>query len=233
MDEPGRHRRAGHVGDQLPAPLHRDVLEDHQVNGQRPQPRADRQRRVRHARRARRDMRLPAGALAPHAGRAGPAPQTASRDLFLLKGPGDAQVSGVRQVAAARAGALRVMILGPVRDLPASSTRPGCPAASPASFAARSAARRCCRGGRASPAGHPTLGGIEEFPLFRDAARARGLQLLPQVSDQRLSAAICSACCRISASRGSAGSSGASLTNSNHPAARTARRPGTPAAAEP
>ena len=38
MDEPVRHGGAGHVGDQLPAPLHRDMLEDDQVNGQGPQP---------------------------------------------------------------------------------------------------------------------------------------------------------------------------------------------------
>ena len=59
MDEPGRDRRAGHVADQVPAPLDRHVLEDDQVNGQGAQVRAHRDRRVRHARRAGRQV-LPA-----------------------------------------------------------------------------------------------------------------------------------------------------------------------------
>src|SRR6266851_5171844 len=46
-----------------PAPLHRDMLENHQVHRQRTEPGAGRQRGVRHARRARRHVRLPAGAL--------------------------------------------------------------------------------------------------------------------------------------------------------------------------
>ena len=40
---------AGHVGDQLPAPLHRDMLEDHLVNRQRAQARPDGQGGARHA----------------------------------------------------------------------------------------------------------------------------------------------------------------------------------------
>ena len=64
VDEPGGHVRAGHVGEQLPAPLHRHVLEDQQVDGQRPQPRADRDRGVRDAGRAGRHVGLPARAPA-------------------------------------------------------------------------------------------------------------------------------------------------------------------------
>jgi ABC transporter len=66
MDEPLRHDGAGHVGDQLPAPLHRDMLEDHQVNRQRTQARPDGQGGVRHGCRARRDMHPAAGASITH-----------------------------------------------------------------------------------------------------------------------------------------------------------------------
>ena len=52
---------AGQVGDQL-RPLDRDVLEDRQVDRHRRQAGADRQRRVRHPGRARRDVDPPAGA---------------------------------------------------------------------------------------------------------------------------------------------------------------------------
>jgi len=62
MDEPGRHCGACDIGDQVPAPLHRDMLEDDQVYSQRTQPRPDGQRHVRHARRVRRDMLPAAGA---------------------------------------------------------------------------------------------------------------------------------------------------------------------------
>jgi hypothetical protein len=62
MDEPIGHHSAGDVGDQLPTPLHGNMLEDHQVNRQGTQPRSDGQRGVRHPRRARRDMLPPAGA---------------------------------------------------------------------------------------------------------------------------------------------------------------------------
>jgi hypothetical protein len=44
MDEPAGHHSAGDVGDQLPAPLHRHMLEDDQVNGQGTQPRPGGQR---------------------------------------------------------------------------------------------------------------------------------------------------------------------------------------------
>ena len=117
MDEPIGHGSAGDVGDQLPAPLHGNMLEDDQVNRQGTQPRPDGQRRIRHARRAGRGMGPAAGApglvqvvLHPLRRR--------GRDLLLLIGPGNPQVSGTGQATAARAGALGMVILGPVRDLP-------------------------------------------------------------------------------------------------------------------
>jgi len=100
MDEPIGHRRAGDVGDQLPAPLHGNMLEDDQVHRQGTQPRPDRQRRIRHARRAGRGMYPAAGApglvqvvLHPLRRR--------SRDLLLLIRPGNPQVIGIGQVTAA------------------------------------------------------------------------------------------------------------------------------------
>ena len=117
MDEPVRDGGAGDVGDQLPGPLHRHVLEDHQVNGQGTQPRPDRQSRIRHARRARRDMR-PA-ASAPYLVQVVLDPlRRHRRGLLLLIRPGDAQVNGICQIAAARTRARGEMVLGPVRDLP-------------------------------------------------------------------------------------------------------------------
>jgi len=117
MDEPVGYGSTGDIGDQLPAPLHRDMLEDDQVNSQGPQPRPDGQRGIRDARRPGRDMRPAAGTpglvqvvLDPLRRR--------QRDLLLLIRPGNPQVSGIRQVTAAGAGTLGMVILGPVRDLP-------------------------------------------------------------------------------------------------------------------
>jgi hypothetical protein len=122
MDEPVRDDGAGHIGDQLTAPLHRDMLEDDQVDRQGAQPRTNGQGGIRHAGRAGRDMRPPARAL--------PLVQVVlhplrrrGRDLLLLERPGDPQVSGICQVTAARAAARRIVVLDPVRDLP----RHGCP----------------------------------------------------------------------------------------------------------
>ncbi len=117
MDEPLRDGGAGHVGQQLPAPLYRHMLENHQVNRQRPQPGPNRQRGIRHARRPQRDMRPPAGAPRPVQVMLNPL-RRRGRDLLLLIRPGIPQVSGICQVTAARAGTLREVILGPVRDLP-------------------------------------------------------------------------------------------------------------------
>ena len=105
MDEPVRHERAGHIGDQLPAPLHRHMLENHQVDGQDTQPRPDRQDRIRHARRAGRGLRPAAGALrlvqvVLHLLR------RRGRDLLLPERSRDAQVFRVRQVTAAEVPAV-------------------------------------------------------------------------------------------------------------------------------
>ena len=88
---------------------------------------------------------------------------------------------------------------------------PGLPGCFPRFFfSARSAARRCFRGGF-RPGRSSELGGIEEFPLFRDPARAAVSSCSRRSATTASSAAICSACAaiscacsRISASRGSA-----------------------------
>ena len=83
-------------------------------------------------------------------------------------------------------------------------------------FFARSAARRCFRGGL-RPGRSSELGGIEEFPLFRDLARSAAASCSRSSATTASSAAIRSACVsirsacvsircacsRISASRGS------------------------------
>jgi hypothetical protein len=87
------------------------------VNGQGPQSGPDGQGGIRDARRAGRGMHPAAGApglvqvvLHPLRRR--------GRDLLPLIRPGNPQVSGIRQVQAARARAPGMVILGPVRDLP-------------------------------------------------------------------------------------------------------------------
>jgi hypothetical protein len=184
MDEPVRYRSAGDVGDQLPAPLHRDMLEDDQLNGQCPQPGPDRQGGIRDARRAGRGMHPAAAApglmqivLHPLRRR--------SRDLLLLIRPGNPQVSGIGQVTAAGAGTPGMVILGPVRDL----SRHGRPRAArllPALLLSRPLSSAPLPPGR-FPARQVIRArrhrGIPAVP--RPRARRR-LQLLPQVSDHRL-----------------------------------------------
>ena len=219
MDEPGRHGGAGHVGDQLPAPLHRDMLEDDQVNGQGTQPRPDGQGRIRHARRAGRDMRPAAGAarlvqvvLDPLRRR--------HRDLLLLIRPRHAQVSGIRQVPAARALALRVMVLGPVRDLPRHRRTRAARLLPPLPLLLRPLRGPPLLPGILRPGRSSEDGGIEEFPLFRDPARSAAASRSRRSATSASSAAIRSACAAISASRGSADGSpggGASVTARNDP----------------
>ena len=184
MDEPIRHRSAGDVGDQLAAPLYGNMLEDDQVNGQGPQSGPDGQGGIRDARRAGRGMHPAAGApglvqvvLHPLRRR--------GRDLLLLIRPGNPQVSGTGQVTAARARALGMVILGPVRDLP----RHGCPRAArllpallllrplsgPSLLPRRLPARQVIRARRHR--------GVPAVP--RPRARRR-LQLLPKAGDRRL-----------------------------------------------
>src|SRR6266496_3600437 len=103
---------------------------------------------------------------------------------------------------------------------------PGLPGCFPRFFfSARSAARRCLLGGF-RPGRSSELGGIEEFPLFRDPARSAVPSCSRRPATTASSAAICSACAaiscacsRISASRGSSDGTpgGTSVTARNHP----------------
>jgi hypothetical protein len=184
VDEPLGHGSAGQVGDQLPAPLHRDMLENHQANRQCPQPGADGQRGIRHARRVRRDVRLPAGAFRAVQVVLHPL-RRRGRDLLLLKRAGNPQVSGLRQVPAARARALGIGVLGPVRDLPphrgtrAARLLPPLlllrPLRGTPLLPRRLAPRQVIRARRHR--------GVPAVPRPRPLRRG---QLLPQVSDHRL-----------------------------------------------
>jgi len=107
------------VGDQELRPLDRDVLEDRQVNGHRRQSRPDRQRRVRHLGRARGDMHPPARAPGLVQVMLVPGNRPRLRDVLLLIGTDDAQVSRVGYVQAAPAGTLREVIDDLVRLAPA------------------------------------------------------------------------------------------------------------------
>ena len=198
MDEPGRHLRPGGIADQLSAPLHRDMLEHHQVEGQGPQVRADRHRRVRHPRRAGRHVVPPAAAhrlvqvvLDPLRGRLG--------NLQLLERPGHARILRAGQVRAAPAPALREMIprvvrLGPAHRRPrrarllAPVPLPRLPLRGPPLFAGRLAARDVITRGRHrgvlafSRARQCPLQPGHPLPQLRDLFRLRP-QLLPQPGD--------------------------------------------------
>ena len=223
MDEPIGHHSAGDVGDQLPAPLHGNMPEDHQVNRQGTQPRSDGQRGVRHPRRARRDM-LPAAGARRLAQVVLDPPRRRSRDLLLLIRPGNLLVGGIRQITAAGTGTPGIMVLGPVRDLP----RHGCPLPArllPALFL------RPLSSAPLLPRGLPARQVIrarrhEEFPLFRDPAQSAASSCSRRPATIASSPAIFSACVaitcacsRISASRGSADRSpgSASVTARDHP----------------
>ena len=113
---------------------------------------------------------------------------------------------------------------------------PGLPGCFPRFFSpARSAARRCLRGGF-RPGRSSELGGIEEFPLFRDPARAAVPSRSRRPATTASSAAICSACAaisracsRISASRGSSdGSPGRHIAHSP----QSSRKPRSPTTAD-
>ena len=73
---------------------------------------------------------------------------------------------------------------------PTSSTRPDCPAASRASSSQHAPPRRCFRGGL-RPGRSSVLGGIEEFPLFRDPARSAAASCSRRSATIASSAAIC------------------------------------------
>ena len=187
VDEPLGHGGAGHVGDQLPAPLHRDVLENHQVHRQRPEPGADRQRGVRHARRARRGVRLPAGAFRAVQVVLHPL-RRRSRDLLLLKRagqpphqrrpPGPRRTSTRPRDRRPRSGP------GPPHVMEA----PGLPGCFPRFFfffSARSAARRCFLG-RLPPRQVIRARRHRGVPAVPRPRSFRRRELLPQVSDHRL-----------------------------------------------
>jgi hypothetical protein len=215
MREPFADERAGHVGDQQRAPLHRHVLENDQVDGQGAQPRPGRQGGARHARRTRGCVLAAAGAaeavqVVLHSVR------HRGGHFLLLKGPGNPpgqrRPPGRARTRRHPRGSDPRSGPGP----PRSSTRPDCPAASPAS----SSRRPAVPGAAASvPAGHPSWAESRKFPLFRDSARSALSNRSRRSATIASSTAICSACSRISASRGSSGS-GAPVTVANHPAGR-------------
>src|SRR5712691_1187625 len=185
VDEPRRDLGAGHVADQLPAPLDGHVLEDDQVNRQRPDPRPDRQGGIRHARRARRDMGLPAGAFRAVQVVLHPL-RRRGRDLLLLIRPGNTQVSGTGQVQAAGTAALGVVVLGPVRGLPAHRGTRAARLLSPLPLLFRP-----LRGAPLLPRRLPPRQVIRRrrhrgVPAVPRPGPLRRRQLLPQVSDHRL-----------------------------------------------
>jgi len=198
MDEPVGDLGAGHVGDQLPAPLDRDVLVDQQVDGQGAQPRADGQRRVRHAGRARRDVlaaaRAPGGV---HVVLDPPGPRLG--DVQLLRRRRHSQVTGLSQVPPARARARREVRDGVIRDFPP-HRRPGSAgllaAAAPAArlsaavlLLRRRTPGNLIRGGRhrAVPAvaGQGTLQPGDLLAQRRDLVRLRAYRV-PQLARQVL-----------------------------------------------
>ena len=183
MDEPIGHGSAGDVGDQLAAPLHRNMLEDDQVNRQGPQPRP-----IDSA-----ESGTPAGRAAaspgrrrtwPRAGRAAPAPpprpgsppaDTTGQPPGQRHRPGHGRTSTRPRDGDPRSGP------GPAT----SWTPPGCPAASalllprplssPPLLPRRLPARQIVRARRHR--------GIPAVPRPRALRR---LQLLPKARDRRL-----------------------------------------------
>ncbi len=113
---------------------------------------------------------------------------------------GRPQVSGVRQVPAARAGTLGVVVLSPVRLLPAHRRARAARLLPRLRFfpSARPAARRCLPGGF-RPGRSSADGGIEEFPLLRDPARSAAASCSRRSATADSSAAIRFACPAISA----------------------------------
>ena len=183
MDEPVRDQGAGHVGDQQPAPLHRHVLENHQVDRQGPQPRPDRQGGARHARRARGRVLTAARAadlvqVVLHSLR------HRGGDFLLLEGPGTP-----RSAASARSRRMRRHPRGSGPRCgpgpPRSSTRPGCPAASPASSSRRPGPRPAAPPRRPPPPPVIRAGRHRGVPAVPRQRSQRRVQPFPQVSDHR------------------------------------------------
>lgn len=123
VDEPGRGRRAGHVGDQLGAPGDRDMLEDQQVHHQGPQVRPVTDRGIGDLARTGRDMPSSAPAASGvqvvlHHLRRG------QRHLVDLMGADHALVGRVGQVRSAAAHPRRAVSHRLVRDFPPRQPRP-------------------------------------------------------------------------------------------------------------
>jgi len=186
VDEPGRHDAARQVREQELRPLDRDMLEDRQVDRHRRQPRPDRQRRVRHPGRAGRDVHLPAPAPGPVQVMLVPPGRLRLRDVLLLIRPGDAQVSGIRQVSAALAVPLREVADDLVRLAPAHrrSGRPGLLPRLPLPL-------RPFRGAPPPAGRRPAVRQVIAARRHRGVPRVPGraprgrLQLPPQLGDQR------------------------------------------------
>ena len=198
------------------------MLENHQVHGQRPEPGA-----VDSA-----ESGTPAGRgatcvfrrrISRCAGRAAPAPpprpgsppaETSGKHPGQRPPKDQGRRSRHPQDSGPRSGP------GP----PSSWTPPGCPAASPASASSPPPAPRPAAAARGGfrPGRSSELGGIEEFPLFRDPDRSAAASCSRSPATTASSTEIRSACVaircacsRISASRGSSG--GTSVTAPDHP----------------
>ena len=212
VDEPVRDRCAGHVGDQQPAPLHRHVLENHQVNRQRPQPRPDDSA----------ESGTPAGRGAACSSRRRTRPCRScctrsagrGRDLLLLKRPGNTQVSGIRQVPRRTSRPLGVVVLGPVRDLPAHRRARAARLLPPLSSSPPAPRPAAASSAASAPAGHPTTAASRSSrcsatppapPPTTAPAGQRPSPPAPRSAPpaRRFPAASPAACSRISASRGS------------------------------
>ena len=109
----------------------------------------------------------------------------AARDLLLLKRPRDAQVLRVRQVTAAGAAPFRVVILGPVRDLPRHRRARAARLLSPF-LLLRALRRPPLLPGRFPPRQVIRRRRHRRIPAVPRPRPLRSRQLLPQVSDHRL-----------------------------------------------
>jgi hypothetical protein len=158
---------------------------------------------VRHPGRPGRDVHFPA--RAPGLVRVVLIPPRRLRlgNILLLVGPGNAQVSDFGQVSAAYAVAQREVIGDLIRPRPAHrrARRPGLLARIPLLLLPLGGTP-LFPGRRPAPRQV-----IDKFPEFRDAARRAASSCSRSSPTSAVNAAICPACSRISASRGSSGAS--------------------------
>jgi hypothetical protein len=94
------------------------------------------------------------------------------RDLLLLIRTRDTPVSGAGQIPAARALALRVVILGPVRELPPHRRARAARLLPPVPLLLHPFPGPPCLRGIFRPGRSSADGGMDELPLFRDPARS-------------------------------------------------------------